>query len=397
MKNLQIVKLIGKKVSLLSFFNFFYFNNTDLVSESGIEDDIAPTNEYDIVNSDEISLQENDNDNKNKSSIYNSPGFIQLQASFINLLKDFILILPDSSVEEVLNHYVTIDILIILSNHRDGNVRAAIVRLLSIICDRNSSNISTASLKLFYWNHLGNQISLYPANLNLVNACIQWLTGHCTSLEQLMSPQFIEIQQINGFNTLIAILPQTIHDFKLATITFQVVEKIYNKNQDCNNYMIENGLIPSTIKALAKCFNELNKNNLSSVESINRLLATIAYKSMISTGSIHVSFKFINFFFNLFIFLIFLIKILWDLLNCLSHTEQNRTGEVSSGVRSAQATVLKYLLQTCINSTKNPISLLNFKIKSKFFHFTEKKICHPLKHFCKLTIFCKNLFQEGKF
>lgn len=223
-----------------------------------------------------------------------------MQASFINLLKDFILILPDSSVEEVLNHYVTIDILIILSNHRDENVRAAIVRLLSIICDRNSSNISTASLKLFYWNHLGNQISLYPANLNLVNACIQWITGHCISLEQIMSTQTIEIQQINGFNTLIAILPQTVHDFKLATITFQVVEKIYNKNQDCNNYMIENGLIPSTIKALAK----LNKNNLSSVESINRLLATIAYKSMISVGSIHVSFKF-NLIFSLNLFYFF--------------------------------------------------------------------------------------------
>lgn len=221
-----------------------------------------------------------------------------MQASFINLLKDFILILPDSSVEEVLSHYVTIDILIILSNHRDGNVRAAIVRLLSIICDRNSSNILTANVKLFYWNHLGNQISLYPANLNLVNACIQWITGHCITLEQLMSTQIIEIQQIKGFNTLIAIIPQTIHDFKLATITFQVVEKIYNKNQECNNYMIENGLIPSTIKTLVKCYKELNTNNMSSVvESINRLLATIAYKSMISVGSIHVSFNYLFLFF----------------------------------------------------------------------------------------------------
>lgn len=214
-----------------------------------------------------------------------------MQASFINLLKDFILILPDSSVEEVLNHYVTIDILIILSNHRDGNVRAAIVRLLSIICDRNAANISAASLKLFYWKHLGNQIALYPANLNLVNACIQWITGHCVSLEQLMAAQTIEIQQINGFNTLIAILPQTIHDSKLATITFQVVEKIYNKNQECNNYMIENGFIPSAIKALAKFYKESTNSCLSAVESINRLLATIAYKSMISVGSIHVSFE----------------------------------------------------------------------------------------------------------
>lgn len=199
--------------------------------------------------------------------------------------------MPDSSVEEVLNHYVTIDILIILSNHRDGNVRAAIVRLLSIICDRNLSNISMANLKLFYWNHLGNQISLYPANFNLVNSCIQWITGHCITLEQLMLAQIIEIQQINGFNTLIAIIPQTIHDFNLATLTLQVVEKIYNKIQECNNYMIENGLIPSTIKTLVKCYKELKTNNMNSVvESINRLLATIAYKSMISVGSIHVSF-----------------------------------------------------------------------------------------------------------
>lgn len=44
----------------------FYFKNTESVSESGIEEDIAPTNEYDIVNSDDISLQDNDKEYKSK-------------------------------------------------------------------------------------------------------------------------------------------------------------------------------------------------------------------------------------------------------------------------------------------------------------------------------------------
>jgi len=75
-----------------------------------------------------------------------------------------------------------------MSSHDDVNVRAAILRLLAAITHRLSSNTLAQFSKQKYWHHLGNQISLHPANMNLVEACVQWITGTKFSLENVMKP-----------------------------------------------------------------------------------------------------------------------------------------------------------------------------------------------------------------
>lgn len=116
-----------------------------------------------------------------------SDGVIEIQNGFFNLLKDFILILPDSSIQEVLAHYVTIDVVLVMANHHDASVRTSIIRLLTHMCQRMSDNTKQLYHKCHYWHHLGNQIALNPVSLTLVQTCCQWITASCLSLDQIVS------------------------------------------------------------------------------------------------------------------------------------------------------------------------------------------------------------------
>lgn len=218
---------------------------------------------------------------------YKMPGFIRVQECFFNLLRDFILILPDNSVHEVLSHYVTLDILIVLANHHDINVRTSILNLLAIICDRLAQPVISQHTKTNYWFHLGNQISLNPVNLNFLNVCVQWVTGLCIDLDQLIEMNGIEVKQKHGLNILIAILPQTVYDTTLAVRAFHVIEFVYEKVPSIATYMIENGLIYAIIKSIVKLYADVNQNVMT-IDRITTLLKVIAFKSFISVGNINV-------------------------------------------------------------------------------------------------------------
>lgn len=169
------------------------------------------------------------NDSTDMFQAYNNPGFIKVQERFFILLRDFILILPDNSVQEVLNHYVTLEILIVLANHRDVRVRTAIVNLLTIMCERLPASVITQHTKQNYWYHLGNQIALNAADLRLFNACVQWITGLCLETEQILEMNEINVTQKYGLNVLIAILPQTVANGDLSIRTFEFLNQLYEK------------------------------------------------------------------------------------------------------------------------------------------------------------------------
>lgn len=150
--------------------------------------------EYDIIASEDIrkledALKEKNNKNPialQPTSSSTSEGLIEIQNGFFNLLKDFILILPDSSIQEVLTHYVTVDVILVMANHHNVKVRTSIVRLLTHMCQRLNETTSTQYQKSFYWHHLGNQVALHSVNLQLVQACCQWITGSCLTLKQMV-------------------------------------------------------------------------------------------------------------------------------------------------------------------------------------------------------------------
>lgn len=312
------------------------------VSDSGI--DLALFREYDIIADEELKringiIDVGDREEKFEQIIFcpaeQSQGIVQTQNGLIELLRDFIMILPDTEIEEVLSHYVTLDIVSVLSNNHSANVRASIIRLLAAMCERY-----TNASKSIYNFHLGNQISLYEADFTLVQSCVQWITGSFQTIDQIIQSELRVVQKI-GFNPLIAIIPQTVHDSALAKTVFEFFCQLFaNIDHDTYAYLIENGLIPATVKAMPKVYAKWGTDNDKLIERIEELLCAIARRSIAMAGCINI---------------------LWDLLNSITHVEQNRTGACYRGIRSTQATILLYLIKSFFPKQNNP-SHWNFKL-----------------------------------
>lgn len=127
------------------------------------------------------------NQQQQQQSQQQSDGITQIQIGLFELLRDFILILPDSSIQEVLAHYVTIDVVLVMANNPDSGVRTAIVRLLTNMCQRLSETTRQMYRKCLYWHHLGNQMALAPIDQSLLQVCCQWVTGSCLTIDQIVS------------------------------------------------------------------------------------------------------------------------------------------------------------------------------------------------------------------
>jgi len=113
--------------------------------------------------------------------------------------------------------------------------------------------------------------------------------------------------------------------------------------------MIENGLIPSLIRTVIKYFTFQSKiMNCKIYEKLCDLLSSIAYKSLITSGTINA---------------------LWDLLNGITYIEITKSGIIMRGARQTQAIIINSLLKNCINTVTSPISLLSFKLKGTYINF----------------------------
>lgn len=195
-----------------------------------------------------------------------------------------------------------------MANHQDPGVRTSIVKLLTIVCSRLNETVYNNGVKLFHWYHLGNQIALHKADLNLVTSIVQWVTGSCLSLDQMVRKRCchyfiifikkyfqiaengIRICEKCGVNSLIAILPQCIHDLNLTKNTFTFMDKLYsNETTHMRRFMTDNGILPSLIKSLTKFYITWGTSHARVVSSIQELMATIGYKSLSCNGSISVS------------------------------------------------------------------------------------------------------------
>lgn len=319
------------------------------VSDSGI--DLALFREYDIIADEEVkrissvlNFSCSDKETTEKfDSLELCYGIVHMQNGLIELLHDFILILPDSAVEEVLSHYVTLDIVLVLANNRNVSVRASIIRLLGVVCDRASACCPSSSgiTKPIHFFHLGNQIALYPAEHALAQSCVHWVTGSFQSIDQLISTNNFRVMQKHGLSALIAIVPQTIHDINLARSVFEFLHLLYSRaDADVCAYMNEIGLLPAVIKSLARAYIKWGSENDKLIDRIEQLLCTIALRALCTAGCINI---------------------LWDLLNCITFIEQNKYGATYRGIRSTQATILLFLIKSFFSRQKNPTHW-NFKM-----------------------------------
>lgn len=246
--------------------------------------------EFDIIHSDEISSSNQTTVKRSRSSsfkndLYNSVGIIKLQEKLFLLLKDYLLILPDNHADEVLQHYVKLEILLVLANHHSSSIRAAILSVVSVLCNRLDRVELEKHSKKFSWYHLGNQISTHLVDNGLFEVAIQSVSGYYYRLSEIAELDKISIQNPYCLNALIALLPQTTTNPELASKAFKIMLALYSDVQN-SVLLVENGVIQASAKTL---YNIFSKNVISATfeVEIRKLLMAIGERS-IKIGNIQV-------------------------------------------------------------------------------------------------------------
>ncbi|XP_055371795.1 lysosomal-trafficking regulator [Condylostylus longicornis] len=329
-----------------------------------IQLDIMASKDYDVIQSDEISTSESQSSESSPSrkkkfrhhkrnEFYNQDGIIKLQELLHLLLRDFILILPDSSIEEVLTHYVKIEILLVLANHQSTMVRCAVIRLLTALCERMPISELQVMNKKFYWTHCANQLAIHKGDKSLCEASLQWLTGTFYSLEEFCMHEDIKIYSKFAIRSYLAVLMQSIGTCDDVAKCFFILKNIFEKDTINESLLIENGLLQVCVKSLHKIFLTLKQTNLKLEDSIVSLLISIAVKSIKSSSHI---------------------QILWEIMNLLSFYQENDIINVVRGFRNVQANILFNLFSIFVfnNSPKNK-SKRNLTIADSTLSITETR------------------------
>lgn len=250
-------------------------------------------------------------------------GVRTIQTGLFGLLRDFILILPDTTIREVLGHYVTVDIVLVLANHPDACVRAAIVRLLTVMCQRLDDTRLAKYQRAHSWLHAGNQIGLHAVDEELALACAQWVTGGvCLSIDQMIAQTDLRIADRIGLHALLAVLPASVGDLALMRQLLQLVERLYGSvaTADQRQYMIDHGLVAVVAKCVQMFHQRWGDSKYDFARTfLQRIGQTVARLALRGFGSINV---------------------LWDLLNLLTFHEDTRNYYIVRGMRAYQADLL---------------------------------------------------------
>lgn len=273
-----------------------------------------------------------------KTDFYSSNGIMKLQERLFILLKDFLFLLPDNIVEEVLTHYVKMEILLVLSNHTSPTVRSAILKLLGALTKRIPSSELAVFTKKFYPQHLANQLAIYTTDINMFETCLEWVTGLYGSLEAFAEYECITIQNHFGLNSLLSILTKAEGQSGFTTKAFKVLKTIYLTDQEDNHSLIETGLLQCCMKALYNLYAKPKVSNTLTDESIIELLTVVGERALKSNGQMNI---------------------IWDILNMLSFYQINNPTNVIKGFRSVQGKLQLNWLNLFFKD-QNPSS--NFKV-----------------------------------
>lgn len=139
-----------------------------------------------------------------KTDFYEQLGIVRLQQGLLMLLKDFICLLPDSTVDEVLRHYVKLEFLLVLANQRSCAVRTAIIQLLAVLTKRLAAAELAAASKQLYPLHLANQLTIHSSDVVMFEACLSWVSD-LHGPRDMLSEVALGIHQRFGLQSLLAI------------------------------------------------------------------------------------------------------------------------------------------------------------------------------------------------
>ncbi|XP_061704040.1 uncharacterized protein LOC133515510 [Cydia pomonella] len=161
-----------------------------------------------------------------------APGWTACEGLLL-LLRDAILLLSEHDLAQAMQGAIQPEALVVLANHRDAGVRAAVLRVVGALQRRGvPALLPRAPQKTYLYRHLANQIALYPSSLELAAACAALITKCDVPLEdQLEDDIWVDVspEMLHCAAPLIATLPTCLHDPPLAHNVSLLVRRIIDK------------------------------------------------------------------------------------------------------------------------------------------------------------------------
>ncbi|XP_030373390.1 uncharacterized protein LOC115623261 [Scaptodrosophila lebanonensis] len=252
-----------------------------------------------------------------KTDFYDSMGIITLQRGLLTLLKDFLCLLPDSAVDEVLKHYVRLEFLLVLSNHQSSSVRTAIIRLLSALTQRLAPSELLSATKQLYPLHLANQLTIHNSDEQMFEACVAWVSGIPGNLDTFLNCDTkLCIRQRFGIQAVVAIAMKN-NNWGSEDRVFKTLQRLYLHNPNEQQNIIEAGLLQCAVKALHNIYSlRLSATNMNQDQAIVELLGSVGEISLKSVGQINI---------------------VWDILNMLTFYQDKQPPLIVRSFRAVQA------------------------------------------------------------
>uniref|UniRef100_A0A1A9W7K7 Lysosomal-trafficking regulator n=1 Tax=Glossina brevipalpis TaxID=37001 RepID=A0A1A9W7K7_9MUSC len=320
--------------SLMSTDKGKYFRTNSRKSQGSLYSLTTTTNTSNLDYSENVTIAHSDGSSCSKTSsqqrrprvltkvdFYNSAGIAALQSGLLLLLKDFLCLLPDNSIDDVLHHYIKVEFLLVLANHNSTSVRSAILKLMGALVQRLPSQDLQLCFKNLYCHHLANQLTIYPIDISNFETCLEWVTGQLCNLQSFLICDIrLNVEQRFALNALLAIASKSTMVVNSSTDfsekCFIVLRNLYAMNIEEQINMIEAGLVQCSVKALYYLHTKNNSTNQKTEDSIANLLTTIGEYSLISTGHINI---------------------VWDIINMLAFYQEKQVLSVMKGFRAMQA------------------------------------------------------------
>ncbi|KAL7034576.1 hypothetical protein ACKWTF_008011 [Chironomus riparius] len=248
--------------------------------------------------------------------VQDNEGINILQELLFLMLTDIIKNLDVLRLQTELPECLKIESFIMFANHQDADVRAAVTNLIRTLTSRQSVDQVSTYQKANYWIHLGNQLSIWPVNTNMVQACLDWICVEELKVNEIAEGSEIEIQYRPALRVLISMLPSMTNDIGLLKNTVRFIDCVMKSSHDNFQYLMENGLVAALIKSL------INIGELGYFNCISLSLEWIAINALSTMGVMHI---------------------LWELLYGLTYAERQ-----NKSIREVHLKILKILLDLCL-------------------------------------------------
>lgn len=109
-------------------------------------------------------------------------------------------------------------------------MRTAIVKLLAVLLKRLQPSDISLHVKNLYPQHLANQMSIYTTDMQMFEACLEWVTGIYYSTKKILNCDMpLQIVERFGINTLLSVVINMANNHDgLKAQAFQILYKMFN-------------------------------------------------------------------------------------------------------------------------------------------------------------------------